>query len=117
MAERLKTVAATFREDALTKSAPYRNHWLCGANGGSYGTDYARRTAANYTGIWANTPSEVVYYAATKDADDKPGVACRHEREVKTTYNVAEILADIHGRKSQCAGLAVEAGDPEVRRK
>jgi len=72
VAERLKTVAATFREDALTKSAPYRNHWLCGANGGSYGTDYARRTAANYTGIWANTPSEVVYYAATKDADDKP---------------------------------------------
>jgi hypothetical protein len=72
VAEQLKTIAPRFQEEALTKSAPYINHWLCGASGGNYGADYRQRTAANYTGIWANNPGEVVYFAATRDADEKP---------------------------------------------
>jgi hypothetical protein len=68
----LKPAIERFKEDALTKTAPYRNHWLCGAIGGNYGDDFRRRTAANYAGIWANNPAEVVYYPGTRDSDDKP---------------------------------------------
>jgi hypothetical protein len=67
----LRGIIAQFKEDALTKSAPYRNHWLCANVGGNYGADYRLRTSANYVGIWANSPSEVVYYAGTRDVNDQ----------------------------------------------
>ncbi len=61
-----------FMEDALTKSAPYHNHWLGGGATGNYGRDYRLRTVVNYAGIWANTSDEVMYFVATRDADEKP---------------------------------------------
>jgi hypothetical protein len=68
----LHGIISQFKEDALTKTAPYRNHWLCGNIGGNYGADYRRRTSANYAGIWANSPSEVVYYPGSRDANEQP---------------------------------------------
>jgi hypothetical protein len=68
----LRGIISQFKEDALTKSAPYRNHWLCGNIGGNYGADYRRRTSANYAGIWANSPSEVVYYLGSHDGSEQP---------------------------------------------
>ena len=68
----LRAFVPKFRKDALTRSAPYVNHWLCGASGGNYGANYQMRTAANYTGIWANNPAEAVYFPATRDANEKP---------------------------------------------
>jgi hypothetical protein len=61
-----------FVEYAFTKSAPYRNHWVGGSQTGNYGHDYRLRTVVNYAGIWANTMDEVVYFVATRDADEKP---------------------------------------------
>jgi hypothetical protein len=69
---KVRQVAAEFRDNVLLKSAPYVNHWLCPNVGGNYGSHYGQRTATNYTGIWANTPAEVVYFAAMRDAEDKP---------------------------------------------
>jgi hypothetical protein len=68
----LRGIISQFKEDALTKSAPYRNHWLCANTGGNYGADYRLRTAANYAGIWANTPGEAVYFISTRDANEQP---------------------------------------------
>jgi hypothetical protein len=68
----LRPIIAQFREDALTKTAPYVNHWLCANTGGNYGANYRLRTAANYAGIWANTPSEAVYFVGSRDADEQP---------------------------------------------
>jgi hypothetical protein len=61
-----------FKEYAFTKSAPYRNHWVGGAPAGNYGKDFLLRTVVNYAGIWANTTDEVIYFVATRDADEKP---------------------------------------------
>ena len=70
---RLKKLVPEFEEYALTKSAPTRDHWTGGAvNVGNYGTDYWLRSSANYAGIWANAASEVLYFAATKDASGSP---------------------------------------------
>ncbi len=68
----LRPIISQFKEAALTKTAPYVNHWLCANTGGNYGANYRLRTAANYAGIWANTPSEVVYFAGTRDANGQP---------------------------------------------
>jgi hypothetical protein len=68
----LRPIVAQFKEDALTKTAPYRNHWLCGNIGGNYGAEYRVRSAANYAGIWANAPSEVVYFVGSRDANEQP---------------------------------------------
>ncbi len=68
----LRPIIAQFKEDALTKTTPYRNHWLCANTGGNYGANYRLRTAANYAGIWANSPGEVVYFSATRDANEQP---------------------------------------------
>ena len=68
----VRKVNTNFQQTALTKNAPYRNHWLCVNAGGSYTGGFLQRTATNYAGIWANVPSEVVYFAATRDADDHP---------------------------------------------
>jgi hypothetical protein len=65
-------VVPEFKTNALTKSASYRNHWLVGDKGGNYGNNYGQRTTANYVGIWANNPQEVIYFAATRDANEQP---------------------------------------------
>ena len=67
----LRPIIAQFKEDALTKTAPYVNHWLCANTGGNYGANYRLRTAANYAGIWANTPTEVVYFIGSRDANEQ----------------------------------------------
>jgi hypothetical protein len=68
----LREVIPQFKEEATSKTAPYRNHWLCGNIGGNYGSNYRQRTSADYAGIWANAPGEAVYFIATHDADEKP---------------------------------------------
>jgi hypothetical protein len=68
----LRGIISQFKQDALTKTTPYRNHWLCANSGGNYGANYWLRTAANYAGIWANSPGEAIYFIATRDADEQP---------------------------------------------
>lgn len=68
----LRKVIPAFQEYALTKSAPYRNHWIGAGQAGNYGKDFWLRTSVNFAGIWANTPDEAVYLIATRDADEKP---------------------------------------------
>jgi hypothetical protein len=65
-------IAPGFLEFAVTRSAPYRNHWVGGAQVGNFGKDYPLRSAVNYAGIWANNPDEAVYFIATRDSDKKP---------------------------------------------
>jgi hypothetical protein len=65
-------VVPEFELYAFTKSAPYRNQWAGGAQTGNYGKDFRLRTTVNYAGIWANVTDEVIYFVATRDADDKP---------------------------------------------
>jgi hypothetical protein len=60
-----------FQEYAMTKSAPSRNHWVGAAATGNYGKDYWLRTTVNFAGIWANTTDEVIYFIATRDANEK----------------------------------------------
>ncbi len=67
----IDTIVPEFEEYVFTKSAPYRNHWVGGSPVGNYGADYRLRTVANYVGIWANTTDEVIYFAATRDADEQ----------------------------------------------
>lgn len=62
-------VVPDFQAFALTQVAPYKDNWLIANIGGNYGANYPARTAVNLIGIWANTPSEVVYFVATRDAD------------------------------------------------
>jgi len=68
----LKKIIPEFHEYRTTKSQPYRNHWIGGATTGNYGKDFRLRTSANFGGIWANTTDEVVYFGASRDADEKP---------------------------------------------
>jgi hypothetical protein len=65
-------VVPEFELYAFTKSAPYRNQWAGGAQTGNYGKDFRLRTTVNYAGIWANVTDEVIYFVATRDAEDKP---------------------------------------------
>jgi hypothetical protein len=65
-------VVGDFKDYAFRKSAPYRDHWVGGAPTGNYGADYWLRTTVNYAGIWANTTDEVIYFVATRDADEQP---------------------------------------------
>ena len=60
-----------FQEYAMTKSATYRNHWAGAAATGNYGRDYWLRTTVNFAGIWANTTDEVIYFIATRDANER----------------------------------------------
>lgn len=69
--DHIRNVVPEFKEYAFTKSAPYRNHWVGGAGAGNYGVDYRFRAVANYAGIWANTGDEVLYWVATRDADER----------------------------------------------
>jgi len=66
----IRKIVPEFIEYTFTKSAPYRNHWVGGGAAGNYGADYRLRTVANYAGIWANTPDEVLYFVATRDANE-----------------------------------------------
>jgi hypothetical protein len=65
-------VIPEFEEYAVTKSAPSKNGWTGGGGTGNYGANYRLRTSVNYAGIWANTTGEVVYFAATRDANGEP---------------------------------------------
>ncbi len=65
-------VIPEFQEYVFTKSAPYRNHWVGGAQTGNYGKDFRLRTTANFAGIWANSTDEVIYFGATRDATGAP---------------------------------------------
>jgi hypothetical protein len=71
VADQLKTIVPNFQKNVLATTAPYKNHWLCGAFGGNYSTKFEQRTAANYAGIWANNPAEAIYFPASRDADEK----------------------------------------------
>ena len=71
----IRKFAPEFQEYAFTKSTPYRNHWIGGGIVGSYGKDYRLRTVANFAGIWANNTDEVIYFVATRDADEKRSMA------------------------------------------
>lgn len=64
-------VVPRFIEYAFAKSAPYRNHWVGGSPTGNYGGDYLLRSVVNYAGIWANTRDEVIYFVATRDANEE----------------------------------------------
>jgi hypothetical protein len=67
----IRKIVPEFIEYTFTKSAPYRNHWVGGGSGvGNYGSNYRLRTVANYAGIWANTTDEVIYFVATRDANE-----------------------------------------------
>jgi hypothetical protein len=68
----LKKTILEFQEYALTTSAPYRNHWVGAGQTGNYGKDFWLRTSVNFVGIWANVLDEVIYFVATRDADEKP---------------------------------------------
>lgn len=67
-----KKVVPEFEKYVFTQASPYKNHWLVANTAGNYGTDFWSRASANYAGIWANSPAEVVYLVATRDADEKP---------------------------------------------
>ncbi|MBX5163228.1 MULTISPECIES: DUF1214 domain-containing protein [unclassified Rhizobium] len=70
VADQLKTIVPTFQKNVLATTAPYKNHWLCGAFGGNYSTKFEQRTAANYAGIWANNPAEAIYFPASRDSNE-----------------------------------------------
>ncbi|PZQ46887.1 MAG: DUF1254 domain-containing protein [Rhodovulum sulfidophilum] len=65
-------VVPAFQQFAQTEVAPYRDHWLFAGIGGTYGADFRARSAVNYAGTWANVPTEVVYFLASRDADEAP---------------------------------------------
>lgn len=68
----IRKIVPEFIEYTFTKSAPYRDHWVGGSPVlGNYGANYRLRTVANYAGIWANTPDEVIYFVATRDANEQ----------------------------------------------
>jgi len=63
-------VVPAFKEYVFTKSAAQHEGWIGGSSHvGNYNGDYWLRTAANYAGIWANTPDEVVYFTTNRDAE------------------------------------------------
>jgi hypothetical protein len=68
----IRKIVPEFIEYTFTKSAPYRDHWVGGSPVlGNYGANYRLRTVANYAGIWANTPDEVIYFVATRDGNEQ----------------------------------------------
>lgn len=69
-AELRERIVPEFKRWAVTEAAPYVDHWIGGARLGNYGGDVALRTMVDYIGIWGNTSTEVVYFVATRDADD-----------------------------------------------
>jgi len=49
-----------------------KDGWALPATSGAYGEDWLTRTYANYGGIWANTPQEVIYYKGAADSNEEP---------------------------------------------
>lgn len=69
----IRKLVPEFKEYVFTKSAPTRDHWTGGSPAvGQYGNDFWLRSSVNYAGIWANNTGEVIYFAATRDADGNP---------------------------------------------
>jgi hypothetical protein len=65
-------IVPEFLKYAVTKSGVFKNNWLATIGTGNYGSNYWIRTSANLVGLWANTNDEVVYFVATRDAQDEP---------------------------------------------
>jgi hypothetical protein len=59
-----------FISHAINNAGKLENNWLATIYAGEYNGNYWTRTAANFVGIWANSPKEVVYFIASKDSDD-----------------------------------------------
>ena len=59
-----------FMSYAINNAGKYENNWLATINAGEYNGNYWTRTAANFVGIWANSPKEVVYFIASKDSEN-----------------------------------------------
>ncbi len=55
---------------AINKAGKLENNWLATIYAGEYNGNYWTRTAANFVGIWANSPKEVVYFIASKDNEN-----------------------------------------------
>lgn len=53
----------------LDKNLKMKNGWGLVNRFGNYGSDYQARTVTNYAGIWANAPTEAVYFGAFKNTD------------------------------------------------
>ncbi len=70
--EKIKTkFVPQFVKESMMKAGIFKNNWLGTMVAGNYGDNYFVRTAANRIGIWANSPSEVVYFVSTRDAQGK----------------------------------------------
>ena len=70
--KKIKTkFAPQFVKESMMKAGIFKNNWLGTMVAGNYGDNYFVRTAANRIGIWANSPSEVVYFVSTRDAQGK----------------------------------------------
>ena len=59
-----------FMSYAINNAGKLENNWLATIYAGEYKGNYWTRTAANFVGIWANSPQEVVYFIASKDNED-----------------------------------------------
>lgn len=60
-----------FVAHGLARSVAVKNGWAVGGQAGVYGANYFQRTVANYAGIWANSPDEVVYFSLISDDKGK----------------------------------------------
>ena len=87
-------IVPEFIEYTFTKSAPYRNHWVGGGPAGNYGADYRLRTVANYAGIWANTIDEVIYFVATRDANEQAAERFQQLRHALSRRQAAGTVID-----------------------
>ena len=66
--------ARSYRNSSSTPSPRARPIAITGSAAGRRVTtaaNYRVRTVANYAGIWANTPDEVLYFIATRDANEQ----------------------------------------------
>ena len=61
-----------FMQYAISNAGKLENNWLATLYTGEYNGNYWMRTAANFVGIWANTPAEVVYLIASNDVGGQP---------------------------------------------
>lgn len=59
-----------FLNYAINKAGKLENNWLATLIAGEYKGNYWTRTAANFVGIWANSPDEVIYFIASRDDRD-----------------------------------------------
>jgi hypothetical protein len=62
----------TFMSYYLSKEGKFENGWLAGLYFGEYNGNFWIRTAANFVGIWANSPKEAIYFGGWQDSDGQP---------------------------------------------